>query len=545
MGSHPAASLNKNESLEQSLGPDDEIDESADWDSSKKLIDARQAKISQMQPIDLNSIEFSLDHDAKQGYKPNLQNIQGPLPFLYLSHNQLKVIENFLGLGETCIYKSKRPGNSFELHLRNLESGSRYEVTDPSFLMLTNKTVQKLMQPKKPLLSKKPSGLPDLQKALPVSPTVAPPDAVSSVNFEADFEHGNLDLAFASPEGSFTLLLRPDTNSKGHNQWFYFKVTSSQKKHLRLNIINLVKPKSIFGRGGFPYIGTKGDGSGALRWTQLTESCKLSYTRTKARYELGDTSVASTRRRQYMTLSFEVPIDARQELWFAYSIPYSYSDLLGFLGGLADKYSPANCQLQTLARPEKNPGLSKTAPRERMKPSAPQTDPLPKVGSKPGSSACNKVAFRAFECDRLKLERLCKSESLLDLPMLTITDSTTGDAELIPQQDRPIVYIVSRVHPSESVSSYSVEGLIDRLLDDSLMSKLMRQLFVFKIVPMMNPDGVIIGNFRTNFSGDDLNRRYDTPSSFFHPSVEYFLTRFSTCENSSSKTSRRTSGSTR
>jgi len=34
----------------------------------------------------------------------------------------------------------------------------------------------------------------------------------------------------------------------------------------------------------------------------------------------------------------------------------------------------------------------------------------------------------------------------------------------------------------------------------------LRDLYVFKIVPMLNPDGVIIGNYRCSLVGDDLNR---------------------------------------
>jgi murein tripeptide amidase MpaA len=35
-----------------------------------------------------------------------------------------------------------------------------------------------------------------------------------------------------------------------------------------------------------------------------------------------------------------------------------------------------------------------------------------------------------------------------------------------------------------------------------------REFFIFKIIPMMNPDGVTVGNNRTNISGFDVNRRY-------------------------------------
>lgn len=34
---------------------------------------------------------------------------------------------------------------------------------------------------------------------------------------------------------------------------------------------------------------------------------------------------------------------------------------------------------------------------------------------------------------------------------------------------------------------------------------------MFKIVPMLNPDGVIVGNYRTNLAARDLNRTYRDP----------------------------------
>lgn len=33
---------------------------------------------------------------------------------------------------------------------------------------------------------------------------------------------------------------------------------------------------------------------------------------------------------------------------------------------------------------------------------------------------------------------------------------------------------------------------------------------IIKIIPMLNPDGVVFGNFRTNFLGYDLNRSFQS-----------------------------------
>lgn len=40
-----------------------------------------------------------------------------------------------------------------------------------------------------------------------------------------------------------------------------------------------------------------------------------------------------------------------------------------------------------------------------------------------------------------------------------------------------------------------------------------------KIVPMMNPDGVVTGNSRCNLSGADLNRKWGNPDPILHPEV--------------------------
>jgi len=36
----------------------------------------------------------------------------------------------------------------------------------------------------------------------------------------------------------------------------------------------------------------------------------------------------------------------------------------------------------------------------------------------------------------------------------------------------------------------------------------LRKKIIFKIIPMVNPDGVVFGNYRTSLSGKDLNRKF-------------------------------------
>lgn len=93
--------------------------------------------------------------------------------------------------------------------------------------------------------------------------------------------------------------------------------------------------------------------------------------------------------------------------------------------------------------------------------------------------------------------------------MLIIT-SFNSDTEAI--KHRKGIVISSRVHPGESNSSYMMKGIIDYLTGPTLNAKILRDNFVFKIVPMLNVDGVIIGNTRCNIAGVDLNRQWLEPS---------------------------------
>jgi murein tripeptide amidase MpaA len=44
---------------------------------------------------------------------------------------------------------------------------------------------------------------------------------------------------------------------------------------------------------------------------------------------------------------------------------------------------------------------------------------------------------------------------------------------------------------------------------------------VFKVVPMVNPDGVVFGNYRTSLSGKDLNRKFKAKNIDLFPEVTH------------------------
>jgi murein tripeptide amidase MpaA len=71
---------------------------------------------------------------------------------------------------------------------------------------------------------------------------------------------------------------------------------------------------------------------------------------------------------------------------------------------------------------------------------------------------------------------------------------------------------IGRLHPGETQGSWMMDGFMKFL--NSPESFYLREKFIFIIVPMINVDGVVLGNFRTGIAGRDLNRVFDTPQNY-------------------------------
>ena len=114
---------------------------------------------------------------------------------------------------------------------------------------------------------------------------------------------------------------------------------------------------------------------------------------------------------------------------------------------------------------------------------------------------------------RVKREFLCKTLSGVEVPLLTVTDFS------IPPQRKQSVVVTGRVHPGETYGSFMMEGFLRFVVSDDPAAVFLRQKIVFHVVPMLNPDGVIMGNYRTGFAGCDLNRQFQRPDYILHPTV--------------------------
>lgn len=83
--------------------------------------------------------------------------------------------------------------------------------------------------------------------------------------FDSRFENGNLRKAAKLTNHEYNLWLQNDTNTRGHTQWFYFKVVykdipmvpEAERHRVRFNILNLSKTASLYSDGMKPCIFSK------------------------------------------------------------------------------------------------------------------------------------------------------------------------------------------------------------------------------------------------------------------------------------------------
>uniref|UniRef100_A0A663EAA0 AGBL carboxypeptidase 1 n=1 Tax=Aquila chrysaetos chrysaetos TaxID=223781 RepID=A0A663EAA0_AQUCH len=290
------------------------------------------------------------------------------------------------------------------------------------------------------------------------------PGAPGCLTFFSKFESGNLRKAIQVREFEYDLIINADVNSNQHHQWFYFEVRDMKLAvPYRFNIINCEKFNSQFNYGmQLVMYSVKEALQGRPCWLRAGhDSCYY-----KNHYRCSAAAEEGVRGKFYYTLTFSIKFPHKDDVcYLAYHYPYTYSTMMSHLDILEQNRNP------------------------------------------------KKVYWRQ--------QTLCQTLGGNLCPLLTITampESKKRD-DLEQFYNRPYVFLVARVHPGESNASWVMKGTLEFLVSSDPIADLLRKCFIFKIVPMLNPDGVINGNHRCSLSGDDLNRQWLTPSSQLHPTI--------------------------
>ncbi|KAM9810611.1 cytosolic carboxypeptidase 1 [Neosynchiropus ocellatus] len=288
-------------------------------------------------------------------------------------------------------------------------------------------------------------------------------DDGESLKFNSQFESGNLRKAIQVRKHEYDLVLNSDINSNHYHQWFYFEVSGMRVgTSYRFNIINCEKSNSQFNYGMQVLMYSVQEAiSGRPSWVRTgSDICYY-----KNHFARSSIAAGGQKGKSYYTMTFSTSFTNKDDVcYFAYHYPYTYSSLKMHLAKLESMRTPQIYMRQDV--------LCETL----------------------GGNAC---------------------------PLLTITampESNSSD-HICQFRNRPLIFLSARVHPGETNASWVMKGTLEFLMGSSSMAASLREAYIFKIVPMLNPDGVVNGSHRCSLSGEDLNRQWQNPNPELHPTI--------------------------
>lgn len=82
----------------------------------------------------------------------------------------------------------------------------------------------------------------------------------------------------------------------------------------------------------------------------------------------------------------------------------------------------------------------------------------------------------------------------LDIPIVKISNNI----EEVTSWQKPIIIIIGRQHTGETHSSFILHGFINFMLTKNLLCHKLRENYEVWVLPIVNPDGVVVGNYRNN-----------------------------------------------
>ncbi|XP_064847868.1 cytosolic carboxypeptidase-like protein 5 isoform X1 [Oncorhynchus masou masou] len=316
---------------------------------------------------------------------------------------------------------------------------------------------------------------------------------VGSVVFSSRFDSGNLGRVekvdsfpsdatcptsttlSSTPDYEFNVWTRPDCagteHENGNRSWFYFSVRGALPgRLLKVNVMNMNKQSKLYNQGMAPLVKTV---PGRTRWERV---------RDRPTYEMVDNQFILSFTHRLLEVKGATT-------FFSFSFPFSYSESQDLLTQLDQRY----------------PDTATLTPR------------------------CGDSVY-------FHREVLCHSLDGNRVDLLTVTSCLGMQEErehrldkLFPDAETPrphrftgkqVFFLSSRVHPGETPSSFVFKGFLNFILrHDDPRAHTLRNMFVFKLIPMLNPDGVVRGHYRTDSRGVNLNRQYLNPSPDLHPSI--------------------------
>ncbi|KAJ8984892.1 hypothetical protein NQ317_002732 [Molorchus minor] len=273
-------------------------------------------------------------------------------------------------------------------------------------------------------------------------------------------------------DAEFNIWTKPDCYGtefeNGNRTWFYFGLKApAPSLHVRFNLVDLNRQGKMYSQGMAPVCRVL---PGRPKWERITE---------KPVYTLNDDIFM-------LSFKFCTPENQHSVMYFAFTYPFSYTDLQKMIVNIDAKY------------------LNQ------------------KVMSEDGIYYTRETVTHSMEGRNIDLITITSYHGITMEREDRLKNLFLDTKILRPHKflGKKVVFVSARVHPGETPSSFVFNGFLSLLLTkDDVIAQALRRLYVFKLIPFLNPDGVARGHYRTDNRGVNLNRVYLNPSMTEHPSI--------------------------
>ena len=321
----------------------------------------------------------------------------------------------------------------------------------------------------------------------------------AKIIFDSKFESGNLRMAIklnSDIENEYDLIIRKDYNCEKNYSWFFFSIECDRECDIKFNILNFIKKKIMFDEKEKIRILVYNEKD---KWTRNTYNVQYYENNIKILASWEDKEKMGSNDKEnifndkfkedeknndifkifdkdkgekedvpdtefFFTLSFCYHVsknNINSPIYFALCFPYTYSTLQDYL---------------------------------------------------------HKLSITKTNKNKIKFSTLNKTICGNPLDILYITNFASTQSVINARQS---IIFTARVHPGETSGSYVIESVINNLLNNSEQSNNLLDKYIFKIIPILNPDGVIHGHYRNNIFGKDLNRMWQDPRDNETPTIYY------------------------
>ncbi|KAF5841002.1 hypothetical protein DUNSADRAFT_14858 [Dunaliella salina] len=364
--------------------------------------------------------------------------------------------------------------------------------------------------------------------------------------FESRFEGGNLRRAIQVYPNEYDLVLRPDVNTRRHTQWFYFAISNTRKgQRYKFNIINLMKEDSLYCVGMLPLIHSEVMASASKQQEaqQQGEEVQASSphgTSTSSRVTSWPDMSSSSNKRpssigsQASTSSRVEDSDRPSRSSAQSKVGVSFEELQGQAGEEREQQATADGVWDRMDHQQQDGDRAEHREREHAAQDCQgggyagwhrggeqvcyYRNTIKRNGRGGGRryftlsftytaqhdndvvhfAHCFPFTYTDLQVYLKALENHPQRSPFVHRSLLTTTLAgnavdcltiTAPPSASDPTKKKKGAVITARVHPGESNSSWMVRGLIEYLTGSSAEASMLRKHFVFKVVPMLNPDG--------------------------------------------------------